>query len=102
MAYKVRFTLTKAAEDQDAAAALALDNPSDIGLVDGYLAENGGTKEITDHGDGVTSSVTYTFENSAAWQAFYNQALPVWNRNSFTSKASNAGISVDVAVVENT
>lgn len=102
MAYKVRFTLTKATADQDAASALALDNPADVGLVDTYMTNNGGSKEITDHGDGVTTSVVYTFANNAAWQAFYNQALPVWNRNSYTSKASNAGITLDVSVVENT
>jgi len=50
----------------------------------------------------LSSILIYTFPTQSDWQAFYNQALPVWNRNSYTSKASNAGISIDVSVIENT
>lgn len=99
MAFKVKFTMTRPQGDTPWLDSMSLTNEADVGLVEGYLTAHGGTKTTTT-GD-LVSSIVYEFPTQAAWQAFYNQALPVWNRNSLMSKANDSSISVDVEVLEN-
>lgn len=100
MAFKVRFTITRASTNVDWVENVGMQNTSDIGLVDTYLADNGGSKETST--DGLSATVIYNLPDQASWQAFYNQALPVWNRNNVLNRANDAGITVDVEVLENT
>lgn len=100
MAYKVRFTMTRPNTDVDWVTNMGVQE-ADQGLVPGYATSNGGTIDL-DAPDDVTRTVTYTFPAQANWQAFYNQALPVWNRNNLVEGANNASISIDVEVLENT
>lgn len=100
MAFKVRFTLTRPDTSVDFGTSLTLQS-SDAGLIAGFLSESNGTVEYSRTDDGLINYTTYTFENSAAWQAFYNKALPVWTRNNLVEKANNSSMTLEVTVVEN-
>jgi len=103
MAYKVKFTMTRPSTDVVFSENLAFDNDSDVGTVPSLVETHGGT--IDRAGNTTTDlsiSATYTFPDQDSWQAFYNAALPVWNRNNLVEKANNSNITIDVSVVENT
>lgn len=102
MAYKVKITMTRESTDTNIAESLAFDQADDIGLVGTYLAENNGTVERSRSADGLVSNSIYTFDTQADWQAFYNSALAVWNRNNLASKASTNNVTIDFSVIENT
>lgn len=100
MAFKVRFTLTRPDTSVDFGTSLALQS-SDAGLIAGFLSESNGTVEYSRTDDELINYTTYTFENAAAWQSFYNKALPVWTRNNLVEKANNSSMTLEVTVVEN-
>lgn len=102
MAFSVRITLTKDSADLNLAESLAFDDANDVGIIPGYIAEHGGSVTRSTSDDGLVSKSVYTFPTQADWQAFYNQALPVWNRNNLANKAGTNNVTIDFAVVENT
>jgi hypothetical protein len=102
MAFSVRITLTKDSADLNLAESLAFDDANDVGIIPGYIAEHGGSVTRSTSDDGLVSESVYTFPTQADWQAFYNQALPVWNRNNLANKAGTNNVTIDFAVVENT
>lgn len=102
MAYSVKITLTRETADLNIREKLALDDANDVGLVPGFMAEHGGSVTRSRSDDGLVSESVYTFPTQADWQAFYNKALPVWNRNNISSKAGSNNVIIDFAVVENT
>jgi hypothetical protein len=102
MAFSVRITLTKDSADLNLAESLAFDDANDVGIIPGYITEHGGSVTRSTSDDGLVSESVYTFPTQADWQAFYNQALPVWNRNNLANKAGTNNVTIDFAVVENT
>ena len=101
MAFIVKFTMTRPSADVEWVDKVGMLQESDVGSVDSVLESNNGTKETGNDGD-LTSYIIYTFPSQSDWQSFYNQALPIWNRNNLMNRANDAGISVDVEVLENT
>lgn len=101
MAFSVKITLTRDSVETNLAERLALDDASDVGLVPGFIAEHGGSVTRSKSDDGLVSESIYTFPTREDWLAFYNKALPVWNRNNLANKAGNNNVTIDFAVVEN-
>ena len=99
MAYKVRFTLTRPNTDTPWQASLS-PGETDTTTIPALLAEHNGAVdgETTE----LSTSLTYSFESQADWSAFYNAALPIWNSRNLVENANNAGITIDVSVIENT
>lgn len=97
MAYKVQITISR----PNTGVAWAPIAESDVGIVPNLVASNGGSVTHTRENELVTRSV-YDFPDQASWQAFYNAALPIWNRNSLVEQANNSGIIIDVSLLENT
>jgi hypothetical protein len=102
MAFRVRFRITRPSTDLGWINAIGIDNESDRGLVPAMCESNGGTVEVVHSEDELTMDTIYTFESPTEWQAFYNEALPVWNNNGLTAKAAENSVTFDVAVIENT
>lgn len=100
MAYKVRFRFTR----NDSGTAwnnMNLSNSGDVGLIGGYVSANNGTVQNNNVSDTVKDMI-YTFPTQEDWQNFYNSAITVWNNNGVSNSASDAGITIDVDVIENT
>ena len=101
MAYKVRFTLTRPNADTPWQASLS-PGETDTTTIPALLAEHNGSVDGETTADQLSTSLTYSFENQADWSAFYNAALPIWNSRNLVENANNAGITIDVSVIENT
>jgi len=101
MAYKVQIAVTRPNTEVDMATTLRMDE-ADTTVIPGLLTATGGTREYSRSDDELTTYAVYTFADIDAWLNFYNQALPVWNRNNTVEKANNAGVTIDVTVIENT
>ena len=96
MGFKVQFTTTKPAEGTDTSTMKSLEDPL---AITNLLVKHGGTREHT--AEGLSTKVVYGFPTQSNWQAFYNEALPLWNSAGLTSKAATLGITYDVSVIEN-
>jgi hypothetical protein len=96
MGFKVQFTMTKPSEDTDVSTMKVIEDPL---AITSLLSKYEGTQEIFK--EGAVKSIIYGFPTQANWQAFYNEALPIWNKAGLMSKAANLGITYDVKVVEN-
>jgi hypothetical protein len=97
MGFKVQFTMTKPAVDTDVSTMMnAVEDPL---AITSLLSKYEGTQEIVK--EGAVKSIIYGFPTQTNWQAFYNEALPIWNNAGLMSKAANLGITYDVKVVEN-
>ena len=103
MAYKVQIAITRPAEnpDIDMLGTLGMES-ADATAIPALIESTGGSVEYTRSADNLTTYAVYTYSDRDAWLNFYNQALPVWNRNNTVEKANNAGVTIDVSVVENT
>jgi hypothetical protein len=96
MGFKVQFTMTKPSEDTDVSTMKVIEDPL---AITSLLSKYEGTQEIVK--EGAVKSIIYGFPTQTNWQAFYNEALPIWNKAGLMSKAANLGITYDVKVVEN-
>ena len=101
MAYKVQIAVTRPTTDLNMLETMRMDD-ADSTAIPALLASTGGTVEYTRTADELTTNSVYTFADRDAWLNFYNQALPIWNRNNTVEKANNAGVTIDVTVIENT